>query len=180
MYTSIIVPIDPWRNDLRAIPLAASVARRCTAPLRLLTCMPGADLLQEGYDELRTIADDLEVDATIEVHGRIGWNSETLVSVVQDDPGALVCMASHGRPRTGSLLGSVAEAILRVAKGPVLLVGPRCERFSIDHGDRMIIAVDGSAAADEVGRSGRFVGDQLRPGPLDRQRCRRHQGVDRR
>jgi nucleotide-binding universal stress UspA family protein len=82
--------------------------------------------------------------------GERGWAVEDLAAAIGEEPGAFVCMSSHGRGRTGALLGSVAEGILRGVQGPCLLVGPRCARERIDAGDRLAIAVDDSPAADEV------------------------------
>jgi nucleotide-binding universal stress UspA family protein len=101
---------------------------------------------------LQALADGLTVPTTVEVHGSMGWSSDALVAAVTEEPGALVCMATEGRARTGSILGSVAEDVVRAAAGPALLVGPQCRRSPVGDGDgdTMVVAVDGSAAADQV------------------------------
>jgi nucleotide-binding universal stress UspA family protein len=150
MYTSVIVPLDTSVQAERALPLAESVARRCDAPVRLVTFVPADWAVpdEEGY--LRKLAAGLDVPTTVEVRDRPGWTIDDLAAHIEEDPGALVCMTSFGRGRTGALLGSVAEGLLRRERGPALLVGPRCERFDIVDGDPIAIAVDGSPAADEV------------------------------
>jgi nucleotide-binding universal stress UspA family protein len=105
------------------------------------------------------------VPTTVDVRDERGWAVDDLAAAIDEEPGALVCMSSHGRGRTGALLGSIAEGVLRGVQGPCLLIGPKCERDGIDAGDRLAIAVDDSPAADEVvGLGGSWaVGFDLEP-----------------
>jgi nucleotide-binding universal stress UspA family protein len=150
MYTSVLVPLDGSLNAERALPVAQSVAARCNAPMRLISFVPSFSLVDERTQVLEETAARCAVSASVDVrHGR-GWAVEDLAAAIDEEPGALVCMSSHGRGRTGALLGSVAEGVLRGVQGPCLLVGPKCVRDRIDAGDRLAIAVDDSPAADEV------------------------------
>ena len=56
----------------------------------------------------------------------------------------LVCMATRGRgPVSEAVLGSVSAAVVRRSPVPVLLVGPRVDRFG-PRAERIIAGVDGS------------------------------------
>lgn len=150
MYTSVIVPLDTSTQAERALPLAESVARRCNAPIRLLTFIPSGfdDENQRTY--IDTIANGMDVPVSVDVRDKPGWRIDDLVAAVEEEAGALVCMASFGRGRTGALLGSIAEGLLRHGPSPALLVGPRCNHFDIIDGDPMVVAIDASPAADDV------------------------------
>lgn len=150
MYSSIVVLLDTSTQAERALPTAESVARRCDAPIRLLSFVP-TDWDEENQKTyLGRIAERLGVPATVDVRDEPGWTTDDLAAAVEEDPGALLCMTSFGRGHTGALLGSVAEGLLRRERGPALLVGPNCTRFEITDGDAMLVAVDASPAADEV------------------------------
>jgi len=165
MYTTVLVPLDGSLHAERALPVAQSVAVRCNAPMRLISFVPSFSLVDERAEALAQTAARCTVPTTVDVRDERGWSVEDLAAAIDEEPGALVCMSSHGRGRTGALLGSVAEGVLRGAQGPCLLVGPKCAREQIDAGDKMLIAVDGSPASDEVlGLGGSWaVGFDLEP-----------------
>ena len=62
------------------------------------------------------------------------------------DPGALVCMTTHGRSGMASaVLGSVAEAVVRGSNGPVVLMGPRMRPdWVLPTSPTMLAGFDGS------------------------------------
>jgi nucleotide-binding universal stress UspA family protein len=165
MYTSVLVPLDGSLRAEQALPLAEAIATRCNAPMRLISFVPSFALVDERAEALAQTAARCSVPTTVDVRDKRGWAVADLAAAVDEEPGALVCMTSHGRGRTGALLGSVAEGILRGAQGPCLLVGPKCSRHRVDAGDRLVIAVDGTPAADEVlGLGGSWaVGFDLEP-----------------
>src|SRR5699024_6673039 len=67
---------------------------------------------------------------------------DAIARAVRRHPGAIVCMATHGRSGLGEgILGSVAEAVVRAADSPVLLVGPALDADPEPAGD-VLLAVD--------------------------------------
>ncbi len=65
-------------------------------------------------------------DERAEVHVRVGVPSDELVRVASDHSADLVVVGTHGRTGlTRILLGSVAEATVRKAHCPVLVIRPK-------------------------------------------------------
>ena len=116
MIKHLIVPVDESVQSWKAFDVAYALALRCGADLRLV---------QVEYDPLdrRLAADRLKrevrgrqpVDVDVVVDVRL--TSEPVVSeldrVVNQHPDSVVVMASHGRGRSASILGSIAADLLR-------------------------------------------------------------------
>jgi nucleotide-binding universal stress UspA family protein len=75
--------------------------------------------------------------------------ADAIGQVANDGPDRMVCMTTHGRGRfRWAALGSVAEAVVRDASRPVLLVGPHSVLPSPDgFTDHVVLCVDGSPTA---------------------------------
>jgi nucleotide-binding universal stress UspA family protein len=123
MTKHIIVPFDGSSASVRAHGVATALAAR----------LGDCDL-----ELLAVVADACEARQIRENAARRCLH-EPVIVVWRDDPAAviagsahardaIVCMATHGRGRTAALLGSVATDVLARARGPLLLVGPACER----------------------------------------------------
>ena len=144
MYKRIVVPLDGSDLAERALPQAEALARLAGAPLHLVCVVDLTRLERYGPYALavpssafeQVLAEDdaqaLEYLSTIErrltarglaatAEVRNGPVAPTLVSLAQ--PGDLIAMATHGRGGLGRwFLGSVAEAVVRRAPVPVLLI----------------------------------------------------------
>ncbi len=133
----VVVPVDGSVFAERALGLARTLAAPEHWEVLRLHVLPlhGA--------EVRPVRAELEAQAA--------HPNEAIVEEA-DRPGALLCMASHGRGRVGGLLlGSTAEAVLRTVHAPVLLVGPRYAVRDLDQPlQRVVVALDGSHAAEVV------------------------------
>lgn len=148
MYRSILVPLDGSSFGERALPLAARIARRSGAELRLVhvhdqEVEPEHPSLTpyrfEGLDarvlDRRTEAEEgaylEEVSrrltesapvalATVVVEGGL---IAALERYVRESGGDLLVMSTHGRGALGRMwLGSVADTLVRRAGKPVLLI----------------------------------------------------------
>lgn len=143
--TSVLVPVDPEDGDGRAaapaLEVAAELARRAgSLPVTLVAVDPLAVPMADPHGPLAAMA-----AGTSEVATRVDVTTTSVAAHLAAAPadGEVVCMTTHGRTRLGALvLGSVADAVVRRATAPVLLVGPRCERA--DLGRPVVAAVDGS------------------------------------
>ena len=78
----------------------------------------------EARDYLTTIAAKLsERGVRVKVRVRAGMAVEEILSATQESSADLIAMTTHGRSGLRRLLfGSVAEAVLRLAETPVLLM----------------------------------------------------------
>src|SRR5512140_1097579 len=148
MYRSILVPLDGSAFREHALPLAAGIARRSGARLRLVhvhdrevepelpTFTPyrfeGLDAVfadrrtaaEEG-DYLDQVTTRLREGTSLELSATVlgGKLAGALEQFVQGSDGDLLVMTTHGRGPLGRLwLGSVADTLVRRAGKPVLLI----------------------------------------------------------
>ena len=120
---TVLVPLDGSERAEAALRPAVQLAERMDADLVLVTTA------WEGT-RIETVRRYLDVHIAL-----LERDAEPLVVLDQEapdailtaarEPGALVCMTTHGRGGVMSaVLGSVAEAVVRGANGPVVLMGP--------------------------------------------------------
>jgi nucleotide-binding universal stress UspA family protein len=148
LYESIIVPLDGSALGERALPVAAALAARWGAVVRLLRIVGENESSASAAEYLKIVA-----RAT-------GPNAHALPPIVMDDAAkairetvgytvhSLLCMSSHGRGGLGrALLGSVAESVVRESLGPVLLIGPRAGNST---GNTILATFDGSQLSESI------------------------------
>jgi nucleotide-binding universal stress UspA family protein len=147
---TLVVPLDGSDLAARAVGVADALAERIKAGVVLLTVTD---------DEHRAeLASYLDVTAGFATH--VGVETEV---VVADDPaeaisdalvtsaGRLACMTTHGRGRVRwAVAGSVAEAVIRDSRRPLLLVGPHGRSPWSEPLGHVVACVDGSAASPGV------------------------------
>ena len=154
---TVIVPLDGSVMSERALGPARALACRAGTSLRLLMCCPpGPDVESaRGYLETRVLAlgdGDIEVPS---IDVEIVYDREPVEAILmaaEQVPDSLVCMSTHGRSGVGvTVLGSVAEGVVRDARGPLILVGPDAERnpHLPDH-PRILVCVDQSTLSRAV------------------------------
>jgi nucleotide-binding universal stress UspA family protein len=150
MYRTILVALDGSPLGERALPYAAAVARATGDRLRLVRVVPG-----------RTDADDAAADYLQRAAARLARPAPG-TAVLAGDPATeilrearraeagLVALSTHGRSGLGRwLYGSVADALLRQADLPVLLVPAACPPAWPPEGPRrVVIPLDGSPFAE--------------------------------
>jgi nucleotide-binding universal stress UspA family protein len=124
----LVVPIDQSYRDAVIIPYAAGISIPLRASLAVAHIVPGLSLLPRTVREAEAYADvvaqqlrDTGLDAESFV-GR-GDPAELILQLVNDLPADMVIMATRGRRGMSKImLGSVADAILRLCPVPLLLV----------------------------------------------------------
>ncbi len=163
MERSILVPLDGSALAERALPFAVSLARASGDRLVLLR----ANLLRdfgarpEGQidpqDDLAVISERLGAESVAaEPHVYPVYELDEVAGAICDAASQrkcrLIVMSTHGRGGLGRMLyGSVADAVLREAEVPVLLVPVTCERtWPTDRPLRLLVALDGSALAEQA------------------------------
>jgi nucleotide-binding universal stress UspA family protein len=153
MIERVYVPLDGSQIADAAIQPGLRIARRAGVPLVLIAARwPDARdatmrsyldahvAFLDGSVESWVTSDDGPVEAIVEAAAR---------------PGALVCMATHGRGALrAAVLGSVAQAVVRESSGPLVLVGPRIdEDWALADEASIMVGTDGSDGA----RAGAFA-----------------------
>jgi nucleotide-binding universal stress UspA family protein len=147
MFNTILVPLDGSMLAEQALLPACQIAQKFGAELLLLRVVsPDISLLslpqltlqpeninefifKQHMDEAEAyLANYLLPMAGIPVRTRVlgGAAPEMIVATAAEEPADLIVMSTHGRAGLTRLLyGSVAEAVLRGASAPVLLIPSR-------------------------------------------------------
>ena len=156
---TIIVPLDGSPLAEHAIEPALAFAARSGANLVLLTVSedPG-DSWARPYLEAR-VSSLLQTEGsdgrtpTVETEVVAGSDpGATIARLALESPDSAVMMATHGRSGFGTVvLGSVADAVVRAAVVPLLLVGPENRLGTWLHDPaHVVVCVDGSAGSRGV------------------------------
>lgn len=145
--TRIVVPLDGSPFAERALPVAAWAAAGLGADVHLIEIVPSED---DADGAIRYL------DSVCRRHRAAGWDvvrradvGEALADTVAGSPAALACLATHGRDRSASLLGSVAASLLDRSSRPVLLTGPEARTVTASDAP-VVVAVDGSSRDESL------------------------------
>lgn len=150
MYNSILVPLDRSSAAEAALPVADKLASRIGAKIELiLSSALGLDI-----EEHEKYLEGVAVRLNSPVVGTEVISADNVVDSILDAlhkrTDALLCMSTHGRGGLGqALMGSTAEAVVRGAQAPVLLVGPDISDQEADLSS-IQVCLDGSTAAEEL------------------------------
>lgn len=147
----IVVPVDDSVQAWKAAAIGCRLASVLGADLTLIT-VEDRDVderaamasLRQGVKSLD--AGDVEVTPVV-LLAQTTIAGE-LQAYVEERPGSVVVMATHGRGRSSALVGSVADDLLRRTFGPVILVGPKAEESKFD--GPVVVSVDGSALSEHA------------------------------
>jgi nucleotide-binding universal stress UspA family protein len=144
-YEEIVVPVDG--SDLSARSLVLAEALAASAGLRVAPTLVSPAPDRPGW----ALPPPSEVGVRDELRILVGEDpAETIVTAARRPPPRLVCMASHGRGRlSATVLGSVAETVIRSLRRPVLLVGPSFDA-SRSRIARVLLCLDSSPAAEHL------------------------------
>lgn len=145
---NIIVPTDFSKLSTSAFEYAKELATRMEAKIHLIYVMEitppllasrsaeGSEdeVVQSNYtkatSQLKQMAEELREETEIQIIEvlRVGTDFEEIIKYAKEAGVDLIVIATHGR--TGVLhtvLGSVAEKVIRFAKCPVLVIKPEEE-----------------------------------------------------
>ncbi len=165
----IIVPLDGSELAERAVPVAAYLARRAGADLRLLHVhvpIPAQPIHVEGLpvidEHMRSLRREHEQayleEASHRLAGHVGVATAlldgpiaaALAEYAQRSGARLMVMATHGRSGLErAWLGSVVDEMVRVSPVPLLLVRPEAG-FIPGPFRRILVALDGSTLAEAI------------------------------
>jgi nucleotide-binding universal stress UspA family protein len=139
-FSDIVVPLDGSPAAERALGPALDLAHLTGVPLQLLSrCFPDESGAVAMYlSKVAARCGDVTVATTVVVR-------DSILDAILDGlgPGSVVCMTSHGRGGLArAIMGSIAEALLRVLDRPTLVVGPRVTTPAFV--GRVVACVDGS------------------------------------
>jgi nucleotide-binding universal stress UspA family protein len=148
---SIVVALDGSPFAERALPFATAIAERGRARLVLVRAAPD-DALVEAHDYLRALVAPARglgghgERPAVDTAARPGAPAAVLLDESRRQRAWLLVLATHGRSGLGRWRsGSVADAVLRHADRPLLLVPATCDRpWPRDRALRLLVPLDGS------------------------------------
>ena len=133
-----------------ALPHARQLAGSGGSLLLMTSVWHGEPLAPRRYFEDRALAlAGQPTDTKVILDER---PSVAIRRVAEERPGAVVCMATHGRNAFGqAVLGSTAEAVVREIDRPVFLVGPKAA-YDLRRADahNLVVAVESTDTADRL------------------------------
>lgn len=178
MFRKILVPLDGSEVAERALPMAMKLADKGQGsitllrvpyvhPVRIETQSGGYGWLYPEQAEEQTLQDAVTYleavrekwapeNVTVHTMAISGDPAAVIIDTVVDQKTDLICMTTHGHSGfTRWMLGSVTERVLRSAPCPVMVFR---ESRAIR---RVLIALDGSALAEQALRPGLEVARRL-------------------
>jgi nucleotide-binding universal stress UspA family protein len=148
-FDRILVPTRPAADAERALSVAGCLARRTGVPVRLLSVGWPIDI---GRIMRRFAAGGNDGAPQIDIESRVaGVGSVAGAIMAEAEPGTLVCMTSHGAYGPARTLAhTVAEEVVRLAREPVLLVGPHVAPEDPLGAGRVVACLDGARGDEDV------------------------------
>jgi len=160
----ILVPLDGSELSTRALPYATQLAHRAGATLVLVRAVMVQPFFKEDQlaaeafavgvaeQELEAVAQRLRAQGlSVETHVPYGTAAASILRVAAETGADAIVMCTHGRTGLGRVVyGSVADAVLRGSRVPVLLVRSRGEAdgwLSV-RDPSVVVALDGSGLAE--------------------------------
>lgn len=160
---TLVIPLDGSTVADAVLPYAQAIARATGAALLLVTAVeptPGEALGLEINTTQRNLllahlgvtADRLRAAGfTVATSLLDGYAADEIVATADEDPGAMIVMATHARAGLDRwLLGSVADKVMRTATRPTLLIRPP-DTTPSERAEpafrRVMVPLDGSALA---------------------------------
>ncbi|MDQ4134041.1 MAG: universal stress protein [Actinomycetota bacterium] len=162
----VLLPLDGSAFALAALPTARALSERFGADL--MTISVAADEGEAGRLHQHAVESLADRDGNADrAHVVIGADPAPTVTARAAELGScLVCMSTRGRGRVaGTVIGSVARAVLQSSRAPIVAVGPQADRPGALVGRarrrparwpeplsvrRLVACVDGSSASEAV------------------------------
>ncbi len=151
MIQRIVVTGSEAKADLKAVPVARSLAHQLSVPVSLLSVASGAAEAATRRDHLgkalrrmgeRSIEIETMIDPSI---------AAKIVAEVEARDGTLLCMATHARRSLAEVVvGSVAEDVIRHIGSAVLVLGPKAAERTLGAIQIVLVALDGSRRAEAI------------------------------
>ena len=150
MFGTLLVPLDGSPEAARALRPAATLAGALDSPLQVVAFVEPHEhaAVSKAVDE--QLAEHGVVGAEVSIVRRCALVADQIEELVDEHPNSLVCMSTHGRGRSAAVLGSVAEDLVRLRTGPILLIGPQCQLDRYQPSGTMVVPLDGTEVADGI------------------------------
>lgn len=160
--TRVIVPLDRSALSEQAVPAGVFLSKALDVTLELVHVIekpitegatdvrmyPSPEMVRK---ELEAVIDRYNITTPVSVNTITGDPVQRLLQIGERDPNSILVMATHGRSGVvRTLLGSVADKVMRGASSPVLLVRPTTDIPAPPSFKKVVVALDGSAFAERA------------------------------
>lgn len=148
-YTSVLVPLDGSDVSERALVPAQRLARSFGAALRVMTNARRDE--RWWYERYLEQLQDRMAGTTGQVSDEPDPASAIVSATRELDP-CIVCMATHGRSRSATIVGSTFARVVAERAAPTVAVGPQAlaDGDRPDGPDHLVVCLDGSAAGEQA------------------------------
>ncbi len=148
--SALLVPLDGGDSSVRAVPVAARLARRLGLRVKLYRLVADGSETEAANDYLNTIAGEHLNGAAGDCVVEIGADPvEAIVAAAGND--AIPCMGTAASVRFHQgHFGSVAEGVVRKLSRPMFLVGPEMEPAPGASTQKIVVPVDDSALSESA------------------------------
>ncbi len=152
MFSHLIVPVDPWSAATSHVNVAADLAAEVGGSCEVITVVERLDDVAEAEEALQRTVEDLGELAVVPTMSVVVDASVAAVLAARLDerPGGMIVIGSHGRGRSAAVFGSTTDEVLRLTFGPVIVVGPQYTGRGGRTGGAYVVPIDGSERADGV------------------------------
>ena len=150
MFGTVLVPLDGSDEAARALGPASTLAGALESPLEVVRFVERGEEQRVGPAIEAQLADLGITNVSIALEPRCAFVADQIESRIAEQPNSLVCMSTHGRGRSSAVMGSVAEDLIRLRSGPIMLVGPACHLHRYQPGGTMVVPLDGTEVADGI------------------------------
>jgi nucleotide-binding universal stress UspA family protein len=124
MLRSIVVPLDGSNFAQRALPVAEQMAHASHTPIRIVGVAHADDELPWIFDHVHAAARPYRNGSEPKVDIVIDPDPVKVMLDVAEEPGAMLCFASHDRPRfAAKVLHSIGSELMARAAHPYVVVG---------------------------------------------------------
>jgi nucleotide-binding universal stress UspA family protein len=118
----IVVPVDGSPFAERALPVETWIAQALATPIHLVEMVTRPAGTEPAIHYLDSLARRYAAPSWDVAPG--DDPAAVIIAATDADPPSVACLATHGRDRSATILGSVAASVLDRTTDPVMLVGP--------------------------------------------------------
>ena len=152
MFQHLIVPVDGSEASWRAVPIAARMAAVVNGGIDVVTVadrLTDIGPIRADLERMLGSLTELPVAASPVVLASDSV-AGALARHLEEVNGGMIVISSHGHGRSAAVLGSVADELLRLSFGPLVVVGPHVPASAGAVDGRYLVAVDGSKSGERI------------------------------
>lgn len=149
---TLYVAMDETDHSLRGLALGRHLSAQLGASLEVVSVVAEAGQVEARRRALESRLSGLSDEAGhVPVEVVASDSAKDWLAGLLDRDGTGLCMGAHGRrPVPEMLIGSVTAGVVRRARRPVLLCGPRCDAERHRRVETVMVCVDGSVLSEAM------------------------------